>query len=60
MEGSSVCAGPVFDLTWSKWQKETLVNASYTLVEILYLGDMLLWNQMKLKITPMVLGIRSS
>lgn len=35
-------------------------DTSYTLVEILYLGDMLLWNQMKLKMTPMVLVMRSS
>lgn len=37
-----------------------LFDARYTLVEILYLGDMLLWNQMKLKMTPMVLGMLSS
>ncbi len=32
----------------------------YTLVEILYFGDMLLWNQMKLKIMPIVFGMLSS
>lgn len=32
----------------------------YTLVEILYFGDMLLWNQMKLKMTPIVFGMLSS
>lgn len=39
--------------------KTRSAEGRYTLVEILYLGDMLLWNQMKLKMTPMVLGMRS-